>query len=44
VVASTNYFAEIISWKTTTKFMERVGCWGYIFGGIREEGMAEIVN
>jgi hypothetical protein len=24
--------AEKISWKTTTKFMERRGCLGYIFG------------
>jgi len=32
VVAGTNYFGEIISWKTTTKFMERPGCRRYIFG------------
>jgi hypothetical protein len=24
--------AEKLSWKTTTKFMERPGCLGYIFG------------
>ena len=31
MVAGTNYFGEIISWKITTKFMERPGCVGYIF-------------
>jgi hypothetical protein len=37
-----NYFAEIISWKTTTKFMEKSGCLGYIFGKIPRNGIVGI--
>ena len=40
--AHTNYyFAEIFSWKTTTKFMERRGCVEYIFVKPGRNGMIE---
>jgi hypothetical protein len=40
--ANTNYyFAEIFSWKTTTKFIERPGCVEYIFVKPGRNGMIE---